>query len=120
MAGGCAGEIEDDEDVVISESEFALETDTDTDVADDERAADDADHDCRDGDHDGHKRHRRHWFKVLDLLDGQKDKTITVASLPPGLPDRLIAKLGRIDKNDDGLVTKREAKRFRRHRHRGE
>jgi hypothetical protein len=117
-AGACGGEAEDgDEDLVIDDTESALsgpEVSDETDDADEN--GDRADDGCRDGDHDGHRHHRRHWFRILDLLDGTRDKTITIASLPQGLPDRLIARLHRIDRDDDGVVTKREAKRARRHR----
>jgi len=111
-AVGCGGQTEDDGDVVIDDNESAL-SGVENASADDERADDG----CRDGDREGHHRHRRHWFKILDRIDGTKDKAITIAALPPGLPDRLIAKLHRIDKNDDGIVTKKEAKRWRKHRH---
>ncbi|MDB4938931.1 MAG: hypothetical protein JWP87_5903, partial [Labilithrix sp.] len=65
---------------------------------------------CKDHDNDGHHKHHHHKFKVLDRMDGAKDKVITIASLPPGLPDRLIAKLHEIDTDGDGLVTRAEVK----------
>jgi hypothetical protein len=120
LVAGCGGQAEEDEDLVIDDTDSALsgvETSDATDGPDDDGPADDG---CRDGDRDGHKNHHRHWFKLLDLLDGTKDKGITIAALPEGLPDRLIAKLHRIDKNDDGIVTKKEAKRWLRHKHRAE
>lgn len=78
------------------------------------------DKDCRHGDKDGHGHHHRHKFSVLDALDGTVDHQITIANLPPGLPDRLLAKLHTIDADGDGIVTKTEVKAFRKqHRHHG-
>lgn len=115
VLGGCGGQAEEDEDLVIDESESALSGVESAEADDDSDRADDG---CRDGDHDGHKRHRRHWFKILDLLDGTRDKAVTLAALPDGLPDRLVARLGKMDANADGIVTKKEVKRaLRRHRH---
>ena len=124
--GGCAGEVADDD------ASSALEVDdTDTTSAalaspDPGAAVDGRDgHDDKDGrdakdgkdrgecnDHgvDGHKHHRRHKFKHLDRLDGVKDGTIVIASLPPGLPERLIAKLHKIDIDGNGEVSKAEVK----------
>ena len=78
------------------------------------------DHDCQEGDKDGHDRHHRHKFSALDALDGVKDHQITIANLPPGLPDRLLAKLHAIDTNGDGIVTKAEVKAFRKAHHHGD
>jgi hypothetical protein len=75
------------------------------------------DKDCKDGDHDGHARHHRHKFSVLDAMDGVKDGQITIANLPPGLPQRLIDKLHQIDTDGDGIVTKAEVKAFRKAHH---
>lgn len=113
VVGGCGGKIETNDDLVISDSQGSL---SGPETAGDEDDGDTADRDCRDGDHEGHKHHRKHWFKVLDRLDGAKDGAITIASLPSGLPDRLIAKLHRIDKNGDGVVTRKEVKHARKHR----
>lgn len=109
MVGGCGGETEDDDELVIDDSESALVENADDAPADDG---------CRDGDRDHHKGHHRHWFKLLDLLDGTRDKAITLAQLPDGTPDGLVAKLTKMDTNSDGIVTKREVKRaLKRHRH---
>ena len=109
MVGGCGGETEDDDELVIDDTESALVENADDAPADDG---------CRDGDHDGHRRHHRHWFKILDLLDGTRDKAITLAELPDGMPDGLVKKLTRMDTNADGIVTKKEVKRaLKRHRH---
>lgn len=69
---------------------------------------------CNDREHDQHKHHRHHKFKVLDRIDGTKDHVITIASLPAALPDRLIARLHAIDTDGNGLVTKDEAKAWKR------
>lgn len=111
VLGGCGGKITNDSDLVISDNESGLGA-TGASEADDGDRADD---DCRDEDHDGHKHHRRHWFKVLDKLDGTRDKRIVIGSLPAGLPDRLIAKLQKLDRNGDGVVTRREVKGHRHH-----
>jgi len=68
---------------------------------------------CNDREHDQHKHHRRHKFKVLDRVDGTKDGIITIASLPAALPDRLIARLHKIDTDGNGLVTKDEVKAWK-------
>lgn len=127
--GGCAGEDDDDD-------ADALEVD-ETDSADSAlsagpNAGDDSDGaktggpdgnkadkgECRDDDHGGHKHHHKHKFKVLDRLDGAKDHTIVIAALPAGLPDRLIAKLHKIDADGDGAVSKDELKAaLKRHKH---
>ncbi|HEY8078895.1 MAG TPA: hypothetical protein VIF62_32410, partial [Labilithrix sp.] len=102
-------------DVASSQGALAS-SDTTGDGAD--ANGDVGDHDCQDGDKDGHAHHHRHKFAVLDALDGVKDKQITIASLPAGLPDHLIAKLHAIDANGDGIVTKPEVKAFRQaHKH---
>jgi hypothetical protein len=114
----CGGQAEGDDDLVIEDTESALSGVESTNDADEDDVAR-GDDGCRDGDRDAHHHHRRHWFKVLDRLDGTKDKAITIASLPDGLPERLLLRLARIDANSDGVVTKKEAKRaLRRHRHR--
>ena len=66
--------------------------------------------DCNDRDHGGHAHHRHHKFKVLDGIDGATDGVVTIASLPPALPARLIARLHKIDADGNGLVTKDEVK----------
>ncbi len=87
---------------------------------DDQQADNDGDHHkggkdhCNDHDHEQHKHHRHHKFKVLDRIDGTKDHVITIATLPAALPDRLIARLHKIDTNSDGLVTKDEVKAWKR------
>jgi hypothetical protein len=125
MLTGCGG--------AIDESELAVNDDdatssaisspdpgagaNDGDDADDE--ADETDDDCKDGDRrdgDGHHKHHHHKFKVLDRLDGVKDKIITIASLPPGLPDRLLHKLQKLDTNSDGLVTRAEVKAHKKNK----
>lgn len=114
VLGGCGGETEEEDDaLVVDDTEAALVENAAED--DDGAPADDG---CRDGDHEGHRRHHRHWFKILDLLDGTRDKAVTLAKLPDGTPDGLVAKLTKMDKNGDGIVTKREVKRaVWRHRH---
>lgn len=130
--GGCAGEIdEDDSALEIDDTES-----TDSALSAGPNAGDDSDSDdaktgepdgnkadkgeCNDGDRGGHKHHHKHKFKILDALDGAKDHTIVIAALPPGLPDRLIAKLHEIDTNDDGSVSKDELKAaLKRHKHKG-
>lgn len=109
----CGGAVDnelDDDDLDISELDAALTSPDPGAPGAQEDAEDDDGTDCRDDDRGGHKHHRRHKFKVLDRLDGAKDKTITIAALPPGLPERLLAKLRRIDADANGLVTKDEAK----------
>jgi hypothetical protein len=77
----------------------------------DDDKAENVDKDCHGvGDHAGHEHHRHHKFKVLDGLDGKVDDAITIASLPAGLPVRLLEKLGKLDADHDGVVTKAEAK----------
>jgi hypothetical protein len=77
---------------------------------DDDRDRGDDSGECNDHDGEGHHHHRHHRFHVLDRLDGKQDDQITIASLPPSLPPRLIARLHEIDTNGDGIVTKAEAK----------
>jgi hypothetical protein len=119
--GGCAGQIEEDDDHEITDLDSTTEGLTpdpaggDQDDQTSDGHADPSEHgdkacDDRDGDHRKHHNHRHHKFKVLDRLDGTHDNAITIASLPAGLPDRLLAKLAKIDKDDDGIVTKAEAK----------
>ena len=115
---GCGGKTESvDGDIVVSDDSALSgpEGPASSSEADDEERGDDG---CKDGDHDGHKHHRHHWFKVLDRLDGQKDKAITIANLPAGMPEGLLKKLHRIDRNGDGVVTKKEAKKAWHHKHR--
>ena len=84
---------------------------------DDQDGDEPTDRDCTDREREKHHGHHHHKFKVLDRLDGAKDKIITIASLPPGLSERLIAKLHELDSDRDGLVTRAEVK-ARKHRKR--
>jgi hypothetical protein len=77
---------------------------------DDDREHGDDHEKCNGNADEKHHQHRHHRFHVLDGLDGTKDRRITIASLPAGLPQRLLARLGEIDSNGDGVVTKDEAK----------
>jgi hypothetical protein len=136
--GGCAGhtDTEVDDGTEVSDAKMTSSAISSPDPAapsggsgtsgePGERADHDDDHDhgddhgeCKgDGDHEKHHHHRHHRFHVLDALDGTKDNQITIASLPAGLPPRLIARLHEIDANGDGIVTKDEAKAwFKAHR----
>lgn len=131
---GCAGQVADDD---AADLEISDTTSTSAALSSPEQQGDDdgdttgyegdgergevGDKDCSDRDHDGHKRHHRHKFKMLDRIDGDKDGNITLAALPAGLPERLLAKLARLDADHDGIVTKAEVKAFRKHRkHRGD
>ena len=118
--GGCTGEVAEDGDHDVTEvdsTSAALSSSPQpaTGEAGDQESAD-KECDSKDGDH--HK-HRRHKFKALDRLDGAEDGAITLASLPAGLPDRLSAKLHKIDTDQDGIVTKAEAKAWMHHKRRG-
>jgi hypothetical protein len=110
---GCAGHADnelDDDDLEIAETDStsdALTSPDPTAGGDDDRGEKSA---CRDGDDHKRKHHLRHKFKVLDRLDGARDKQITIASLPEGLSDRLIAKLHSLDTDSDGDVTRDELK----------
>lgn len=86
-----------------------------SDAPDDDGASDGADG-CQKGDHD-HKGHRKHRFKALDLLDGVRDRQITLAALPADLSPHLLEKLHALDANTDGVVTKDEMKARRDHDH---
>jgi hypothetical protein len=130
--GGCAGQVEDDDDHEVTDLESSSEAltpdpsgggdqvdqtnDGDGDKAGDPSERGDKECDHRDGDHRKHRNHRHHKFKVLDRLDGTHDNAITIASLPADLPDRLMAKLAKIDKDHDGIVTKAEAKAWMHHK----
>jgi len=133
VLAGCAGQVDDDDatDLEISDttstSAALASPDLDDEDGDttgyegDGERGEVGDKDCNDRDHAGHKRHHRHKFKMLDRIDGNKDGNITLAALPAGLPERLLAKLARLDADHDGIVTKAEVKTFRKHRkHRGE
>ena len=116
--GGCGGAVaQDDAALEIDDSHQALTAGPDPGAPGDD--ADDGEKsDCNEHDRGGHKNHHKHKFKVLDALDGAKDHVIVIASLPAGLPDRLIAKLHTIDSNGDGSVTKDELKAsLKRHKH---
>jgi hypothetical protein len=122
LLAGCGGQVAEDGelDVADGETSSAISSpDPGAAAAGDTGDGDDADEptdkDCNDRDHEKHHKHHHHKFKVLDRLDGTKDRVITIASLPAGLPDRLIAKLHKLDANGDGLVTRAEVKA---HRHR--
>src|SRR5689334_13486913 len=105
--GGCAADVDDDDDgMVVDEAD---ETSSALTSPEPETSAD-SDADCNDSDARDHKKHRKHKFKILDRLDGTKDRSIVIASLPEGLPEKLIAKLNKIDTDHDGIVTKAEAK----------
>ena len=85
---------------------------------DDDRDRGDDHGECNEDENEKHHHHRHHRFHVLDGLDGAQDHQITIASLPAGLPPRLIARLHEIDTNGDGVVTKAEAKAWSRaHKH---
>lgn len=108
--GACGGAVDsslDDDDLDIDEADSAL---TSPDPAGDEDRQGEDDRDCRDGDRHHHKHHLKHKWKVLDRLDGAHDHAITIASLPPGLPARLLEKLHKLDANGDGVVVKDEVK----------
>jgi hypothetical protein len=122
--GGCGGKAASNDDLVVSDNQALASPAPSSstgggagggDSADDD-SADRGDDGCRDDDHDGHKNHHHHWFKVLDALDGTKDGKITIASLPAGTPDRLLARLHKLDTNNDGVVTRDEVKGHRHHR----
>jgi hypothetical protein len=104
-AGGDTSEADDGDD------------DGDRNGAGDDDADEHTDKDCKDGDSGNHHHHHHHKFKLLDRLDGAKDKVITIASLPAGLPERLIAKLHKLDKDGDGLVTRAEVKAHKHRKH---
>ena len=111
LAFGCAGakdnELDDDtelpDDVETSAGTLAVDAEA-------RDAVDDVDRDHKKGDRDGHRKHTRKLFKLLDRLDGDKDGRIVIASLPAKAPPRLIAKLHEIDADGDGAVTKEEAR----------
>jgi hypothetical protein len=121
---GCAGHSGNDDLEVndVGATQDALATpgpstsDDTTGDGEQEDGAEVGDKDCRHGDKDGHAHHHRHKFSVLDALDGTVDHQITIADLPPGLPDHLIAKLHKIDTDGDGIVTKAEVKAFKKQR----
>ncbi len=116
--GGCAGEVTDEGDdagdLEISSSEEALSVgdvvETSAAASPDEVDCNDDDDDDKDGKHHRRHHHRKHKFKLLDRLDGTKDKIITIAALPAGLPPHLLAKLAKMDTNHDGLVSREEVK----------
>ncbi len=118
VLGGCAGEIDDDDDVGDDDLEVveAVESELSLDATMGPNGRD-----CV----GGHaRRHKKHKWKLLDRLDGTKDRVITLATLPQPLPAKLLARLAEIDTNDDGLVTRDEVKaglprRCEGHRHDG-
>lgn len=127
VVSGCAGSVQApaDDGAVIDETDSTSaalsavdpsnpSTEPGDDTGDDETKADPR---CDDKDAANHKNHRKHKFKNLDALDGTKDHQITIASLPAGLPDKLIAKLHKLDVDGDGIVTKAEAKAWFKKRH---
>lgn len=107
VLGGCAGEVDDDDDVADDDLEVAEAVESELGV--DPTMGPDG-RECA-GRHGRH--HKKHKWKLLDRLDGTKDKVITVATLPPNLPPKLLARLAEIDANKDGLVTKDEVRASR-------
>lgn len=128
LAVGCAGASTANDDLEIddlgsSESSLASPDPTGNDTTGEDGAetgGEVGDEDCNDGDHRGHGKHHRHKFSALDKLDGTRDRNITIASLPAGLPERIFAKLAKIDADHDGIVTKAEVKAFRKARKHGD
>jgi len=115
VLASCGGKVESQDDPVINDTQGGLAApDPSGGGGGDSNAGDDddskADEGCKDGDRDGHKHHHKHWFRHLDKLDGTQDKQITIANLPDGLPDGLIKRLHQLDANNDGVVTKKEAR----------
>ena len=123
--GGCGGLVEEDpdddlpDDVATMADGLATGVDPDDgDDDDDDRAHGDRREGRRDGRKHGDRRHKhRQMFRRLDRLDGVKDGRITLASLPPNLPERLVARLARLDVDGSGDVSREEA-RVACHEHR--
>jgi len=117
--GGCAADVDGDDDdgIVIDETDETSAALTSPDPS----SGADSDGECTDADKDAqdHKKHRKHKFKMLDRLDGAKDRSVVIASLPAGLSEKLIAKLNKIDTDQDGVVTKAEAKVWWKKKNRG-
>jgi hypothetical protein len=111
---GCAGatDSEVDDDVDLPE-DFDSVSEGLTAAVDPAPAAS-GEHDGACLGHEGRPRHGRrpfhHLFRCLDRLDGQKDKTITIASLPARVPAGLVGKLHAIDTDHNGVVTKDEVR----------
>ena len=113
--GGCAGH---DSEEVDDGLEVTDATGTTASALATPDPSTDAKSECNEHDRDGHHHHRKHKFKVLDRLDGVKDHQITIAALPAGLPERLIARLHEMDADGNGAVTKDEARAWRHaHKH---
>jgi hypothetical protein len=113
--GACGGATGDDPEVndanmAQAVTDPATSTDADAGANDDDQDRGDDKAACSEHDGGHHHHHRHHRFHILDGLDGTEDDQITIASLPPSLPPRLIARLHQIDSNSDGIVTKDEAK----------
>jgi hypothetical protein len=108
LIAGCAGaDAQPEEEELPSDVEASAGTAL---MSEAQGEADDEDEgEARD---EHHHRHRlaKLLFKLLDRLDGTKDKEIVLASLPAKVPAKLLEKLHAIDTNGDGIVTKAEAK----------
>jgi hypothetical protein len=111
---GCGGATDSDldDDVDLPNDFDSVSEGLSTAVDPAEETAGEHQRDCRRG-NDGRPKHARkvhHLFRCLDRLDGEKDKTIVIASLPARVPEGLIAKLRTVDANNDGIVTKDEVR----------
>ena len=121
VACGGASETDLDDDTDLPEEFDSVAQGLDANVDPTHEASGDHDRECRrDGDGKRKWKNNRlhHLFKRLDRLDGDKDHRIVIADLPAKVPARLVEKLGTIDTDHDGIVTKREVKtawRARKH-----
>ena len=123
VLAACGGHVAADGELAVSDNDTTSSAISSPDPGEtgDGNDGDDADEktdeDCNDRDREKHDHHHHHKFKVLDRMDGARDKVITIASLPAGLPERLFAKLHKLDTNGDGLVTRDEVKAHKRGKH---
>lgn len=105
---GCAGD-EDHAPAVTAAADTAnLAIDGD-DANDPSERLDSPKHECRGGKRHHHGRGKNK-FHHLDSIDGFEDGAITLDRLPDAVPAEMLAKLHKIDVNNDGVVTKEEAR----------